>query len=75
MQAEKDGVGRESLRSSCRRWRSKFTMVIFRSSCALSVAAACVGDEACEALSMIWAMDGGTSGGIIWSACRVLRAQ
>jgi len=60
MQAEKLGVGSESLRSSCRRWRSKLTMVILRSSWALSVAAAWVGFCG-VAWSICWAMVGGTS--------------
>ena len=46
----------ESLRSSCRRCKSKFTIVILRSSCALRVRAA-----SGVVLSMILPMEGGTS--------------
>lgn len=57
MAEEKWAVEIEELRSSWRRWRSKFTIVILRSSCAFREGAA-VGEAS------IWvAMEGGTSGG------------
>lgn len=49
----------ESLRSSCRRCRSKFTIVILRSSWALRVSAA-----SGVVVSMILASVSGTSGGV-----------